>query len=150
MEEVLRDLQLLFPTEDRSPLLHLFLLLCHSSYKCLPSRSKYTELVNYICSFCHHPLECHCHSKVSTIHPITTSFIHSIYYLTYIFTIIGRSFYLVIFWVLFENVMAMHRTKGTLIGLFEGGRVNEWVVTEKLGDTLNTKLLPQNGRLPKR
>ncbi|XP_018477816.2 probable glucomannan 4-beta-mannosyltransferase 15 isoform X2 [Raphanus sativus] len=54
-----------------------------------------------------------------------------------------RSFYLVIFWVLFENVMAMHRTKGTLIGLFEGGRVNEWVVTEKLGDTLATDLLPQ-------
>jgi len=54
-----------------------------------------------------------------------------------------RSFYLVIFWVLFENVMAMHRTKGTFIGLLEGGRVNEWVVTEKLGDALETKLLPQ-------
>ncbi|KAG7543144.1 Glycosyltransferase 2-like [Arabidopsis thaliana x Arabidopsis arenosa] len=36
------------------------------------------------------------------------------------------------------------------IGLFEGGRVNEWVVTEKLGDTLNTKLLRRNGRLLKR
>lgn len=55
-----------------------------------------------------------------------------------------RSFYLVIFWVLFENVMAMHRTKGTLIGLFEGGRVNEWVVTEKLGDCVTTELLPQS------
>ncbi|ESQ41604.1 hypothetical protein EUTSA_v100135781mg, partial [Eutrema salsugineum] len=54
-----------------------------------------------------------------------------------------RSFYLVVFWVLFENVMAMHRTKGTFIGLLEGGRVNEWVVTEKLGDALETKLLPQ-------
>ncbi|KAL1205827.1 putative glucomannan 4-beta-mannosyltransferase 15 [Cardamine amara subsp. amara] len=54
-----------------------------------------------------------------------------------------RSFYLVICWVLFENVMAMHRTKGTFIGLLEGGRVNEWVVTEKLGDALETKLLPQ-------
>ncbi|CAB78701.1 cellulose synthase like protein [Arabidopsis thaliana] len=52
-----------------------------------------------------------------------------------------RSFYLVIFWVLFENVMAMHRTKGTCIGLLEGGRVNEWVVTEKLGDALKSKLL---------
>ena len=39
--------------------------------------------------------------------------------------------------------MAMHRTKGTFIGLLEGGRVNEWVVTEKLGDALETKLLPQ-------
>uniref|UniRef100_A0A1J3IBL3 Putative mannan synthase 1 n=1 Tax=Noccaea caerulescens TaxID=107243 RepID=A0A1J3IBL3_NOCCA len=52
-----------------------------------------------------------------------------------------RSFYLVIFWILFENVMAMHRTKGTCIGLLEGGRVNEWVVTEKLGDALKNKLL---------
>ncbi|CAG7906075.1 unnamed protein product [Brassica rapa] len=55
-----------------------------------------------------------------------------------------RSFYLLIFWVLFENVMAMHRAKGTLIGLFEGGRVNEWVVTEKLGDSVTTELLPQS------
>lgn len=37
----------------------------------------------------------------------------------------------------------MHRTKGTFIGILEGGRVNEWVVTEKLGDALKTKLLPQ-------
>lgn len=42
--------------------------------------------------------------------------------------------HLVMFWIVFENVMAMHRTKGTLIGLLEAGRVNEWVVTEKLGD----------------
>ncbi|KAL0890221.1 hypothetical protein Bca101_014204 [Brassica carinata] len=40
-----------------------------------------------------------------------------------------------------KNVMAMHRTKGTWIGLLEGGRVNEWVVTEKLGDALKNKLL---------
>jgi beta-mannan synthase len=35
--------------------------------------------------------------------------------------------------------MSMHRTKATIIGLFEAGRVNEWVVTEKLGDALKTK-----------
>ncbi|KAJ0841331.1 putative glucomannan 4-beta-mannosyltransferase [Helianthus annuus] len=45
-----------------------------------------------------------------------------------------RSFYLVVFWVLFENVMSLHRTKATFIGLFETQRVNEWVVTEKQGD----------------
>ncbi|KFK44470.1 hypothetical protein AALP_AA1G260600 [Arabis alpina] len=56
-----------------------------------------------------------------------------------------RSFYLVIFWILFENVMSMHRTKGTFIGILEGGRVNEWVVTEKFGDALETKLLPRIG-----
>ncbi|WOK96830.1 putative mannan synthase 11 isoform X2 [Canna indica] len=49
------------------------------------------------------------------------------------------SFHLVIFWVLFENVMALHRCKAVLIGLLEIGRVNEWVVTEKLGDMMKTK-----------
>jgi len=52
----------------------------------------------------------------------------------------------VIFWILFENVMSMHRTKGTFIGILERQRVNEWVVTEKLGDALKTKLLPRIGK----
>ncbi|GMI80561.1 CELLULOSE SYNTHASE LIKE A9, RESISTANT TO AGROBACTERIUM TRANSFORMATION 4 [Hibiscus trionum] len=51
-----------------------------------------------------------------------------------------RSLHLVMFWILFENVMSLHRTKATFIGLLEAGRVNEWVVTEKLGDALKTKL----------
>ncbi|CAI9263007.1 unnamed protein product [Lactuca saligna] len=50
-----------------------------------------------------------------------------------------RSFYLVVFWVVFENVMALHRTKATFIGLFETQRVNEWVVTEKHGDASKAK-----------
>ncbi|XP_057779332.1 glucomannan 4-beta-mannosyltransferase 9-like [Salvia miltiorrhiza] len=50
-----------------------------------------------------------------------------------------RSIHLVVFWIVFENVMALHRTKGTLIGLMEVGRVNEWIVTEKLGDALKAK-----------
>ncbi|XP_049354987.1 glucomannan 4-beta-mannosyltransferase 9-like [Solanum verrucosum] len=50
-----------------------------------------------------------------------------------------RSFYLLIFWILFENVMSLHRTRATFIGLFEVGRVNEWVVTEKLGDGIKAK-----------
>ncbi|KAK1378697.1 hypothetical protein POM88_025441 [Heracleum sosnowskyi] len=50
---------------------------------------------------------------------------------------------------LFENVMALHRTKATLIGLLETGRANEWVVTEKqLGDASATKKKPQ--KTPKR
>ncbi|XP_044973688.1 probable glucomannan 4-beta-mannosyltransferase 11 [Hordeum vulgare subsp. vulgare] len=44
------------------------------------------------------------------------------------------SFHLVILWVLFENVMSLHRIKATITGLLETGRVNEWIVTEKLGD----------------
>ncbi|CAL1404053.1 unnamed protein product [Linum trigynum] len=47
-----------------------------------------------------------------------------------------RSIHLLFYWILFENVMSLHRTKATLIGLLEAGRVNEWVVTEKLGNTL--------------
>lgn len=36
--------------------------------------------------------------------------------------------------------MSLHRTKATFIGLLETGRVNEWVVTEKLGDALRLKM----------
>lgn len=54
-----------------------------------------------------------------------------------------RSLHLLVFWILFENVMSLHRTKGTLIGLLEAGRVNEWVVTEKLGDALKHKSAKQ-------
>ncbi|XP_042373719.1 glucomannan 4-beta-mannosyltransferase 9-like isoform X2 [Zingiber officinale] len=50
-----------------------------------------------------------------------------------------RSLHLLVFWILFENVMSLHRTKATFIGLLEVGRVNEWVVTEKLGDIMKTK-----------
>lgn len=35
--------------------------------------------------------------------------------------------------------MSLHRTKATFIGLLEAGRVNEWVVTEKLGDVMKAK-----------
>lgn len=47
-----------------------------------------------------------------------------------------RSIHLLFYWILFENVMALHRTKATFIGLLEAKRANEWVVTEKLGDAL--------------
>ncbi|CAN4109547.1 unnamed protein product [Withania somnifera] len=50
-----------------------------------------------------------------------------------------RSLHLIIFWILFENVMSLHRTKATFIGLLEAGRVNEWIVTEKLGDVIKIK-----------
>ncbi|KAJ6845311.1 glucomannan 4-beta-mannosyltransferase 9-like [Iris pallida] len=60
-----------------------------------------------------------------------------------------RSLHLVVFWILFENVMSLHRTKGTLIGLLEAGRVNEWVVTEKLGDALKSKAATKGARKPR-
>ncbi|XP_051216948.1 glucomannan 4-beta-mannosyltransferase 9 [Lolium perenne] len=49
-----------------------------------------------------------------------------------------RSWHLLVFWILFENVMSMHRSKATIIGLLEASRANEWVVTEKLGSTTTT------------
>ncbi|GAU16019.1 hypothetical protein TSUD_338900 [Trifolium subterraneum] len=50
-----------------------------------------------------------------------------------------RSLHLLVFWILFENVMSLHRAKATVVGLLETSRVNEWVVTEKLGDALKIK-----------
>ncbi|KAK9072801.1 hypothetical protein SSX86_009238 [Deinandra increscens subsp. villosa] len=45
-----------------------------------------------------------------------------------------RSLHLLVLWILFENVMSFHRSKATIIGLLGANRVNEWVVTEKLGN----------------
>jgi hypothetical protein len=53
------------------------------------------------------------------------------------------SLHFIPFWILFENVMSFHRTKATFIGLLELGSVNEWVVTEKLGNSSCTKPVPQ-------
>lgn len=60
-----------------------------------------------------------------------------------------RSLHLIIFWILFENVMSLHRTKATFIGLLEAGRVNEWIVTEKLGDALRLKSAPKAFKKPR-
>ncbi|KAH6798852.1 Nucleotide-diphospho-sugar transferases superfamily protein [Perilla frutescens var. frutescens] len=75
-------------------------------------------------------------------------------YLPTIITLINavgtpRSLHLVILWILFENVMSLHRTKATLIGLLEVGRVNEWVVTEKLGDALKFKSTTKTFKMPR-
>uniref|UniRef100_A0ACD5WJD5 Uncharacterized protein n=1 Tax=Avena sativa TaxID=4498 RepID=A0ACD5WJD5_AVESA len=45
-----------------------------------------------------------------------------------------RSLILLIPWITFENAMALHRFKAILIGLFEAGRANEWIVTHKSGN----------------
>ncbi|KAG0492614.1 hypothetical protein HPP92_005692 [Vanilla planifolia] len=49
------------------------------------------------------------------------------------------SMHLILIWILFENVMSLHRCKAVIIGLLETGRVNEWIVTEKLGNMLAEK-----------
>lgn len=45
--------------------------------------------------------------------------------------------------------MSLHRTKATFIGLLEAGRVNEWVVTEKLGDALKLKTVTKASKKPR-
>ncbi|KAH6802716.1 Nucleotide-diphospho-sugar transferases superfamily protein [Perilla frutescens var. frutescens] len=60
-----------------------------------------------------------------------------------------RSLHLLVFWILFENVMSLHRTKATFIGLLEAGRVNEWIVTEKLGDAHKLKSAPKAFKKPR-
>ncbi|KAI5002101.1 hypothetical protein ZWY2020_026751 [Hordeum vulgare] len=49
-----------------------------------------------------------------------------------------RSAHLVVPWIAFENAMALHRFKAILIGLFEAGRANEWIVTRKSGNSRPT------------
>ncbi|KAH9674858.1 glucomannan 4-beta-mannosyltransferase 9 [Citrus sinensis] len=58
-----------------------------------------------------------------------------------------RSIHLLVFWILFENVMSLHRTMATFIGLLEGVRVNEWIVTEKLGGALKAKAAAKAPRI---
>ncbi|XP_010543471.1 PREDICTED: glucomannan 4-beta-mannosyltransferase 9 [Tarenaya hassleriana] len=60
-----------------------------------------------------------------------------------------RSLHLMVFWILFENVMSLHRTKATFIGLIGAGRVNEWIVTEKLGDAIKAKSASKAPRKPR-
>ncbi|MQM01601.1 hypothetical protein Taro_034359 [Colocasia esculenta] len=50
-----------------------------------------------------------------------------------------RSLHLLVFWVLFENAMSLHRLKAAMTGLLEARRANEWIVTEKSGDSNKPK-----------
>jgi beta-mannan synthase len=56
-----------------------------------------------------------------------------------VYYIYCRSIHLIIPWFLFENVMALHRSKALMIGFFEAGRANEWIVTQKLGNAQKMK-----------
>lgn len=42
-------------------------------------------------------------------------------------------------WILFENVMAMHRMRAAIVGLLGTSSVNQWVVTEKTGQLRKDK-----------
>ncbi|KAA8533414.1 hypothetical protein F0562_031152 [Nyssa sinensis] len=60
-----------------------------------------------------------------------------------------RSLHLLVFWILFENVMSLHRSNAAIIGLIEANRVNEWVVTEKLGNTMKQKYKAKASKKPR-
>ncbi|CAI9780180.1 unnamed protein product [Fraxinus pennsylvanica] len=60
-----------------------------------------------------------------------------------------RSLPLLVFWILFENVMSLHRSKAAIIGLVEANRVNEWIVTEKLGNMMKQKFSANTARRPR-
>ena len=44
--------------------------------------------------------------------------------------------------------MSLHRTKAIFIGLLEAGSINEWIVTNKLGDALKTKEVAKSFKKP--
>ncbi|KAJ1295783.1 hypothetical protein BS78_01G249000 [Paspalum vaginatum] len=50
------------------------------------------------------------------------------------------SLHLMPFWILFENVMSMHRMRAAVTGLLETVHANDWVVTEKVGYLLKDDL----------
>ncbi|XP_020693939.1 glucomannan 4-beta-mannosyltransferase 1 [Dendrobium catenatum] len=56
------------------------------------------------------------------------------------------SIHLIVFWILFENVMSLHRSKAVIIGLCETGRATEWIVTKKLGDKSKAKTITASSK----
>ncbi|KAG6384234.1 hypothetical protein SASPL_155963 [Salvia splendens] len=63
-----------------------------------------------------------------------------------------RSLHLVVVWVLFECVMSFHLTKAIFTGLLGAKSANEWLVTEKLGDSAMRKKIQSeaSANAPKR
>jgi beta-mannan synthase len=132
--------------EDSSTLSHFLLLLRGYTCKCLGSRNKLTmpiaiyipatiTILNAACT----PIQ-----PNYSNHKFSPSF-----FFFFLLTLTGslqlqslqwsRSLHLLVFWILFENVMSLRRTKAAIIGLLEANCVNEWVVTEKLGNTVRQK-----------
>ena len=138
LEEVSCDLQLLLCPENHSSHRHVRLLLRRHARDRLGPRGGGSEVGLGLHSFHHYTPQ---RSRNSKVH-----FLLCLKYVTFSLTkfhaivwTLCRSFHLLMFWILFENVMSLHRTKATLIGLLEAGRVNEWIVTDKLGDALKAK-----------
>ncbi|CAL5422322.1 unnamed protein product [Camellia sinensis] len=112
LEEMSCYLCILLCEKDRCTLGHFLLLLRNHASKCLSSCPS-SQTNSHIHSSIHYHSECSLHSQ---------------------------SLHLLVFWILFENVMSLHRSKAAIIGLLEANRVHEWVVTEKLGNTTKAKV----------
>ncbi|XP_051214242.1 probable glucomannan 4-beta-mannosyltransferase 7 [Lolium perenne] len=53
-----------------------------------------------------------------------------------------KNIHILPFWILFENVMTMHRLRAALAGLFELSEFNEWAVTKKVGNNFEDTDVP--------
>lgn len=137
LEEISGHLCILLREEDNCTLGHFFLLLCGYPTKCFSSWSCSPKANSHLHSGNHYISKCNLHAQVINFllketfnfAPFPQSSNNAQH----------RSLHLVVFWILFENVMSLHRTKAAIIGLLEANRVNEWVVTEKLGNQIKQK-----------
>ena len=139
-EETSSYLCFLLCEENSCTLGHVFLLLHSYTSLCGNSRSHSQKADCHIHSSNHYNSKCIVHPKVTgfwqrcRIYCVLRYLNYSIF--TYIW---DRSIHLLVLWILFENVMSLHWTKAAIIGLLEANRVNEWVVTEKLGNALKQR-----------
>ncbi|XP_020104333.1 probable mannan synthase 4 isoform X1 [Ananas comosus] len=81
---------------------------------------------------------------ISSLVPEVSIPIWGLFYIPTAITILNairnpRSLHIMPFWILFENVMSMLRMKAAIVGVLETASVNEWVVTEKVGDNNDEK-----------
>lgn len=139
-QEIPPCLCFLFCEEDSCALGDVFLLLHSHTSQCDSSRNHSSKADCNIHSSNHYYSKCSVHPKVNGSNSIASFpndlIQHSYSIISYLH---NRSLHLLVLWILFENVMSLHRTKAAIIGLLEANRVNEWVVTEKLGNALKQK-----------
>ncbi|KAL5198145.1 hypothetical protein ABZP36_001657 [Zizania latifolia] len=61
-----------------------------------------------------------------------------------------RNLHIMPLWILFENVMTLHRMRAALTGLLELSGFNQWVVTKKAGNNFEDNVVPLLHKTKKR
>ncbi|KAG8079628.1 hypothetical protein GUJ93_ZPchr0007g4227 [Zizania palustris] len=61
-----------------------------------------------------------------------------------------RNLHIMPFWILFENVMTLHRMRAALTGLLELSGFNQWIVTKKAGNNFEDNVVPLLHKTKKR